>query len=129
MTNITVKSYRKEREKEIIDGLEKSMEKVGAIVERQAKKNADKPRGGSEHPQRQSGLLISNIGHTTKIEGNTIVAIIGVSSEIPNSSPVHYAGYLEFGNSRQPPYPFLFPAVEMNRDKIVEILKGKFTVD
>ncbi len=31
---ITIKSYRKERESEIMGGLEKAMEKVGAIVER-----------------------------------------------------------------------------------------------
>ena len=117
--NVTIKSYRKEREAEILSGLEKSMERVGAIVERQAKINVSK--SPPEHPQVQTGRLRASIIHQVTKEGNEITAEIG--------SNVQYAPILEFGNSRQPPYPWLFPAVEQNRDKIVETLKGKeFTI-
>ena len=115
MTNVTIKSYRKEREKEIIDGLEKSMEKVGAIVERQAKINVSK--SPPEHPQVQTGRLRSSIIHQITTEGNSIVAEIGTN--------VVYSKYLEFGTSKHSPYPWLFPAVEMQRGKIIETLKGK----
>ena len=39
MAEVTIKSYRKAREAEIMGRLEKSMEKVGAIVEKRAKQN------------------------------------------------------------------------------------------
>mgnify|MGYP001572659201 CR=1 FL=1 len=120
---VEIKSYRKEREAEIISGLQSAMEKVGAYVEKEAKRNTTNPIGGAKHPYVQSGLLSSNIGHTTKIEGEEIVSIIGFSKDIPNQEVVNYARRIELGNWRQPPYPFLFPAVEVNRDKIIEFLK------
>ena len=123
MSNVTIKSYRKEREAEIIGGLEKAMNKVGLLVENEAKKNATNPRGGSKHPWVISGEMSSNIGHTTKTEGNEIVSIIGFSSEIKERSPVNYARRIELGSPRQPPYPFLFPAVEAKRQEVIEILK------
>lgn len=118
-TNITVKSYRKEREAEIISGLEKAMERVGALVERQAKINVSK--SPPEHPQVQTGRLRSSIIHQVTKDENAIVAEIG--------SNVTYSKYLEFGTSKMPPYPWLFPAVEEKRKEIIETLKGKeFTV-
>ncbi len=119
MTNITIKSYRKEREAEIMGGLEKSMEKVGAIVERQAKINVSK--SPPEHPQVQTGRLRSSIIHQVTTEGNQIIAEIG--------SNVVYSKYLEFGTVNHSPFPWLFPAVEMLRPQIIETLKGKFTVE
>ena len=119
MTNVTVKSYRKEREKEILDGLEKSMEKVGNIVERQAKINVSK--SPPEHPQVQTGRLRSSIIHQVTKEGNEITAEIG--------SNVYYAPLLEFGTINHAPYAWLFPAVELKRKEIIDALKGKeFTV-
>jgi len=115
MTNVTIRSYRKEREKEILDGLEKSMERVGAIVERQAKINVSK--SPPEHPQVQTGRLRSSIVHQVTTEGNEIIAEIGTN--------VTHSKYLEFGTSRHSPFPWLFPAVEMSRGQIIETLKGK----
>ena len=124
MSDVTVKSYRKERENEIINGLEKAMDKVGLLVENEAKKNATNPRGGSKHPWVISGEMSSNIGHTTQKEGNEIVSIIGFSSEIKEQSPVNYARRVELGSPRQHPYPFLFPAVEAKKAEIIDILKN-----
>jgi len=119
MAEVKITSYRKEREAEIMGGLEKAMEKVGAIVERQAKINVSK--SPPEHPQVQTGRLRSSIIHQVTKEENEITAEIG--------SNVVYSKYLEFGTTKHSPYPWLFPAVEQNRDKIVETLKGKeFTV-
>ena len=113
MTNVTVKSYRKEREAEIINGLQSAMEKVGAIVERDAKINVSK--SPPEHPQVQTGRLRSSIIHQVTGGGNEITTEIGTN--------VAYSKHLEFGTVNHPPYPFLFPAVESNRDKIIELLK------
>ena len=118
--NVTVKSYRVEVEKKIEAGLEKSMEKVGAVVERQAKENVSQSPPG--HPQVQTGRLRASIIHQVSTEGDEIVAEIGTN--------VIYSKWLEFGSSHNPPYPFLFPAVEAKRNEIIEILKGKqFTVE
>ena len=53
MADVTIKSYRKEREAEITSGLQSAMEKVGALVERDAKINVSK--SPPEHPQVQTG--------------------------------------------------------------------------
>ena len=58
---VTVKSYRKEREKEILDGSQKGLEKVGRIVEKQAGLNVSKT--GDEHPQIKTGELLGSITH------------------------------------------------------------------
>ena len=142
--SVTIKSYLKEREKEIIGGLEKSMEKAGALVERQAKINVIQNQ--SKSPWKKTGELASNIGHEVKIEGNSISVIIGNWRGMPVQKYVPYAKALELGHvqhpgqyvaaigkrlvaSDVPPYPWLFPAVEMKRPQIIEALKGKeFTV-
>lgn len=113
--NVTIKSYRKEREAEIMGGLEKSMEKVGQIVENQAKINVSK--SPPEHPQVITGRLRSSIIHQVNTEGNQIVAEIGTN--------VVYSKFLEFGTIHHSPYPFLFPAVELKRPEIIETLKGR----
>ena len=123
MSSVIIRSYRREREAEIISGLQSAMEKVGAYIEREARKNATNPIGGRKHPYVQSGLMSSNIGHTTKTEGNEIISIIGFSSDIPSQERVNYARRIELGSPRQSPYPFLFPAVESSRDKIIDFLK------
>lgn len=118
MAEVIIKSYRKEREKEIIDGLQKSMERVGALVERQAKINVSKTTG---HPQVQTGRLRASITHEVSSNGNEMVAEIGTN--------VSYGKHLEFGTSKMPPYPWLFPAVELKKPEIIETLKGReFTI-
>ena len=120
MTEIKITSYRKEREKEIENHLQKAMEKVGALVERQAKENVSKT--GSEHPQVRTGRLRSSIMHQVTGGETEIVTEIGTN--------VTYGKYLEFGTSKMPPYPWLFPAVEMKKSEIIETLKGKeFTIE
>lgn len=114
-TTVTVKSYRPEREREIVDQLYKNMEKVGLVVERQAKINVSK--SPPEHPQVQTGRLRSSIIHQVTKEDNNIVAEIG--------SNVVYSKFLEFGTINHPPYPWLYPAVIMQKDKITDILATK----
>jgi HK97 gp10 family phage protein len=109
MADVTIKSYRKEREKEIIDSLQKGLEKVGLIVERQAKINVSQSTG---HPKVQTGRLRSSITHNVS------------PGEVEIGSNVVYSKYLEFGTSKMPPYPFLFPAVELKKPEIIEALKG-----
>ena len=108
--SVTVKSYRKEREKEILDNLQKSLEKVGRIVERQAGENVRKT--GNEHPQVKTGNLLGSITHEVG-QGEVVIG-----------TNVKYGKYLEHGTSRMPPYAWLYPAVELKKSEIIEALKG-----
>jgi len=116
MAEVTIRSYRKERESAILSGLQKSLEKVGAIVERQAKINVSKT--GREHPQVVTGRLRSSIIH----EVNQGSVSIGTN--------VYYGKHLEHGTVNHPPYPWLYPAIEEKRGEIIETLKGReFTIE
>lgn len=119
MASVTITSYRKEREAEIVDSLTKKMERVGAIVERQAKKNVTRPgpSGKMSHWWKDTDRLAASVMHRVTTERDGIVAEIGTN--------VDYGTYLEFGTSRMPSYPWLFPALELKRAEIVEILKGR----
>ena len=110
MSSVTIKPYRKERQAEILDGLQKGLEKVGLIVERQAKINVS--QSPPSHPQVQTGRLRSSITHEVS------------PGEVVIGTNVVYSKMLEFGTSKMPPYPFLFPAVELKKTEIVEALKG-----
>lgn len=116
-TNVTIKSYRPQVEAKLMANLDKSMNRVGAVVERQAKINVSK--SPPEHPQVDTGRLRSSIIHWLERDGNAISAIIG--------SNVVYGKYLEFGTINHSPYPWLFPAVELKKPQIIELLKGKDT--
>ena len=118
---VNVKSYRKEREKEIMDGLQKSMERVGNIVERQAALNVRAPLpSGKSHAYADTDRLARSVTHKTETSGSKITAIIGTN--------VDYGLYLELGYYRgksQVHYPWLFPAVELKKPEIIDAIKGK----
>ncbi len=108
MSSIIVKSHRQEVEGKITQDLQSALEKVGAIVERQAKINTTEPPS----PQRRTGRLASSIIHVVE-EG-----------QVEIGTNVEYGKYLELGTSRMPPYPWLFPAVELKKPEIIATLKG-----
>lgn len=136
--SVTVKSYRKERETEIMGGLEKALEKVGRIVEKDAAKNII--IHSSRTPWDDTGQIASSVTH--------VVTGLSVEIGIPGSATVKDGGSvakigkaLELGHiqhpgqfvpsigkrlvaSDVPPYPWLFPAVEANRERILSILKS-----
>ncbi len=117
MSNVTVKIYRKEREDEIMAGLLNAMEKVAKIVEKQAQTNVN--QSPPSHPQVQTGELYKSIDDFSHVEreGNEITAVIGTN--------VPYGFFLEVGTVKMPAYPWLFPAVELKRQEIIDtILAG-----
>ena len=114
MTTVTIKSYRKEIESEILNGLQRSLGRVGAIVERQAKINVSQTTG---HPRVQTGRLRASITHETNQDSVSI------------GTNVVYGKYLELGTVNHPPYPWLFPSVELKKPEIIKTLKGEFSVE
>jgi len=125
MTEVIIKSYRKEREKEIIDNLEKGLSNAGMIVARQAKKNVTRPgpSGILNHWWRDTGELAGSIADEG---GNGVFRIEKTINEVAVlvGTKVKYGLYLEFGTPRMPPYPWLFPAVESKREEIKEAIKS-----
>ena len=120
--DVRLKSYRKEREKDITDKLYKGMVRAVALVERQAKMNVSKT--GDEHPQIQSHQLWDSIGEHSKVEesGGNIVGTVGTHIE--------HGKYLEYGTVNMQPYPWLFPAIEEKRNDIKEALLDRgFSID
>ncbi len=114
--NVTVKSYRKEREDEIMKNLGTAMEKVAKIVEKQAQTNVN--QSAPSHPQVQTGELYKSIDDFSHVErdGNEITAVIGTN--------VPHGFFLEFGTVKMPAYPWLFPSLEVNRQNIIDIIKN-----
>jgi HK97 gp10 family phage protein len=108
MTSVTVKSHRIEVEGKLNSNLQKSFEKVGLIVERQAKINVSQSTG---HPRVQTGRLRGSITYNVN------------DKDVEIGSNVYYSKYLEFGTSKMPPYPWLFPAVESKRQEIIQAFK------
>ena len=119
MVNVIINYYSKEREKELLDSLQKGLEKVGLIVERQAKINTLSPMpSGKSHSYVDTNRLASSVTHE-----------VG-DGEVMIGTNVKYGKYLEYGTSRMPPYPWLFPAVELKKPEIIEALKGhEFTIE
>jgi len=128
--NVTIKSYRKEREAEILRGLQKGLERVGRVVEESAARNISSQ--SAKTPWKSTGQLASSVTH--EVSGDTVT--IGTN--------VKYGKYLELGHTQHPgqfvpaigkrlvaldvpPYPWLYPAVESNRGKIIDILKSAET--
>ena len=124
MTNVTIKSYRPQVEARIMSNLEKGVSNAGMIVARQAKMNvtSPKPSGIAGHWWRDTGQLAGSIANEG---GNGVFRIEKTASEISVlvGTKLAYGLYLEFGTSRMPPYPWLFPAVESKRNEITEAIK------
>lgn len=124
MSSVTVKSYRKERESEIMGNLEKGLSNAGMIVARQAKKNVLAPLpSGKQHPHyKDTNHLAASIASANdgvfRIEKTADEIAVVVGTKLP------YGAHLEFGTSKMPPYPWLFPATESEKPKIIEAIKA-----
>ena len=117
-----VKSYRKEREDEIRARVTRNMATLCADIVKQAQDNANQAPPG--HPQVQSGTMRRSITMDVKTEGADIVGYVGIMrGKGEGSKALEYAPFIEFGTSRMPPYPFLFPAVEIYKGKVGDYLK------
>ncbi len=103
--SVKVTSYKDERLKEISTQLKKGMTKACLLVERDAKINSPV----------DTGRLRSSITNRLEVEENQLVGIVGTN--------VEYASFQEFGTSKMPAHPFLFPALEANKSRIKDLLK------
>lgn len=100
-------SYRVQREKELAQKLKGGMAKAVLVVERQAKEDC---------PVGETGFLKSSIHSKVETPSGEIVGIVSVGMD--------YAKFVEYGTFKMPAQPFLFPAVEKQKSRITELLKG-----
>ena len=96
------KSYKSERFEETIKKLAGGLAKAVLVVERQAKEDC---------PVDTGRLRASITSEVSGLEGK-----VGTN--------VEYAGFVEYGTSKMPAKPYLFPALEKSKSKITELLKG-----
>jgi len=123
---VTVVSHRQEIEAKLTSNLEDAMNKIGVLVQAQASKNIKVNQ--SKSPWRKTGQVASSVINQTIIGNNKITAEIGIpqgkTHKISKTAVDKIGKYLELGTVHHPPYAWLFPAVESNRQNIINLLKG-----
>ena len=124
-SNVTVISYRAEIEAKLTANLEDTMNRIGVLVQTQASKNIKVNQ--SKSPWRKTGQVASSVINQTVIGNNKITAEIGIpqgkTHKISKTSVDKIGKYLELGTVNHPPYAWLFPSLEANRAKIIDMLK------
>jgi len=123
-SDVTIISHRDEIEGKLTANLEDAMNRIGVLVQSRASKNIKENQAKS--PWRKTGQVASSVISQTVIDNNKITAEIGIpqGKGESNGTPVDKVGkYLELGTVNHPPYPWLFVAVESNRQNIINLLK------
>ena len=87
--------------------------KSGVVYQKYNPKRKHKYSAPGEPPPSDTGFLVSNIKRF--IDGD------GLGGEV--RSRAFYSKFLEFGTSKMLPRPFMFPALEKNRQKIITRIK------
>ena len=124
-SDVTIISHRDEIEGKLTAKLEDAMNKIGVLVQSQASKNIKENQAKS--PWRKTGQVASSVISQTVIENNKITAEIGIpqgKTHKDSKTAVDKIGkHLELGTIYHPPYAWLMPAVESNRQNIINLLK------
>jgi len=91
---------------------------TGRVYEKYNQRRTHQASVAGEPPATDTGFLRSNI--TMKVKKGSNGAIVG---QIVSAAP--YSQALEFGTTTMMPRPFMSPALEKNRRKIVKLFKDK----
>ena len=91
--------------------------KTGVTYQKYNPNRTHTASAAGEPPATDTGRLVSSIFQDTKRRGKTFVGIVG--------SSVDYAVHLEFGTTKMAARPFLQPALDKNRKKIIGIFVRK----
>ena len=85
---------------------------MAADAVKQAKANANQPKGSGLHPQVQTGTLRRSITFDIVKEKEAVIAKVGIMrGKLEGDEALEYAMDVEFGTHSHPPYPYLYPAV------------------
>ncbi len=122
-----IKDYSKERLAEIEKKLFKGMVDLCSSIVKEAQQNAKQTP--PKHPQVQSGTMWRSITLDVQKTGDSVEGRVGIMADKGGGKAREYAPWIEFGTSRMPPYPFLYPAVETHKSKIKEFFQRWLEVD
>ena len=105
--------WRGEEAKKLIHDLTvKAITNMAADSVKQAKENTNQVP--PKHPQVQTGTLRRSITMAIEKMKDQVIAKVGIMrGKEGGDVALEYAEGLEFGTDRHPPYPDLFPAVEL----------------
>ena len=107
---MSYKWYGDRAKKLINDVVLRGITGMAADSVKQAKSNAN--QAPPLHPQVQSGTLRRAI--TMDVDASKLEAKVGImQGKEEGDEALEYAESLELGNERHPPYPYLYPAVEL----------------
>lgn len=132
---------------EILDSLDKladtkqlngTMEQVCALVERDAKQKAPKDTGAlarsiqskvENNNNSIQGVVFTPLEYAPYVEfGTGLFAESGGRTDVPWAYKDDKTGELIF-TSGQKPQPYMRPAIDNNREKIVKMIKEGFSID
>lgn len=132
---------------EILDSLDKladtqqlnsTMEQICALVERDAKQNAPKDTGALARSIQSKvensdgsiqGVVFTPLEYAPYVEfGTGLFAESGGRTDVPWAYKDDETGELIF-TSGQKPQPYMRPAIDNNREKIVRMIKEGFSID
>lgn len=132
---------------EILDSLDKladtqklngTMEQVCALVERDAKQKAPKDTGAlarsiqskvENNNNSIQGVVFTPLEYAPYVEfGTGLFAESGGRTDVPWAYKDDKTGELIF-TSGQKPQPYMRPAIDNNREKIVRMIKEGFSID
>lgn len=82
------------------------------------KKAAEDAQRNHTFQNRTGNLESSIIPLPVETDGTQVIGAVNATSA--SRAGMEYAPYVEFGTSRSAPYPFLRPAVEANREYMLE---------
>lgn len=96
--------------------------KSGVIYEKYDPRRTHQASRAGEAPASDTGFLASQITQNvkTKPDGSVVGQIV---------SAAPYSKYLEFGTTQMQPRPYMQPALNKNKTKILEIFKKEGVID
>ena len=125
---MSYKSYRDERQKEITTKLQDNLKRAGFLVEGDAKYlcivDTGRLRGSISTNWTGSGMSRGKVESPAKTEDGVSQPSGGKDVfEVVVGTNVEYSRTIEFGTVKMDNRPFLYPALEGNKAKIMELLK------
>ncbi len=121
---MTFKWYGERAKMQVFSKVESAITNMAADSVKQAIANASQTKGSDQHPQRQTGTLVRSITMDIIKEAQRVIAKVGIMrGKGEGDAALEYAEGLEFGTDRYPPYPYLFPAVELITKRVKEYFR------
>lgn len=102
--------------KALVEEIQQSLDKPGTGRVYKTRWGEHRASAPGDTPARNTGELQRSITYEVRRDGDEVYGVIG--------SSVDYAIHLEFGTSRMAARPFLRPALENNKDKILKSFVG-----